>query len=133
MQESGENYLETILILKNKNGQVRSIDVARELGVSKPSVSRAIGILKESGFISVEAGGDLSLTSEGLAKANSIYERHRTITKFLNETIGVPVSIAEADACRIEHVISQESFDRMKQFMHRDPTSSIKFKKGTSN
>ncbi len=133
MQESGENYLETILILKNKNGQVRSIDVARELSVSKPSVSRAIGILKESGFISVEAGGDLSLTSEGLAKASSIYERHRTITKFLNETIGVPVSIAEADACRIEHVISQESFDRMKQFMHRDPTSSIKFKKGTSN
>lgn len=133
MQESGENYLETILILKNKNGLVRSIDVARELGVSKPSVSRAIGILKEDGFLTVEPGGDLNLTREGLARADSIYDRHRTLTKFLNETLCVPADTAEADACRIEHVISEETFDKMKEFMSRGNAGTIKFKKGTAN
>ena len=101
MQESGENYLETILILKNKNGSVRSIDVARELAVSKPSVSSAMGILKDNGFITMEANGELHLTELGRARADAIYERHRFITKFLAEVVGVSPQTAETDACRI--------------------------------
>ncbi|MEG1603743.1 MAG: metal-dependent transcriptional regulator [Cloacibacillus sp.] len=131
MQESGENYLETILILKNKNGLVRSIDVARELCVSKPSVSRAIGILKENGFISVEPGGELSLTDAGMARADAIYERHCLITKFLNEIVGVCPKTAEADACRIEHIISEETFEKIKEYAARESKPSARPKKGT--
>ncbi|WP_353939358.1 metal-dependent transcriptional regulator [uncultured Cloacibacillus sp.] len=117
MQESGENYLETILILKNKNGSVRSIDVARELAVSKPSVSRAMGILKDNGFITMEANGELHLTELGRARADAIYERHRFITKFLAEVVGVSPQTAETDACRIEHIISQETFEKIKEYL----------------
>ena len=83
MYESGENYLETILRLREKNGTVRSIDIAHELNFSKPSVSRAIGILKEDGFLVVGARGDIELTKEGLEKAESVYERHKLLTAFL--------------------------------------------------
>ncbi|WP_342667586.1 metal-dependent transcriptional regulator [Cloacibacillus evryensis] len=117
MQESGENYLETILILKNKNGSVRSIDVARELAVSKPSVSRAMGILKDNGFITMETNGELHLTELGRARADAIYERHRFITKFLAEVVGVSPQTAETDACRIEHIISQETFEKIKEYL----------------
>lgn len=119
MQESGEMYLETILVLKNKNGSVRSVDVARALSFSKPSVSRAIGILKEDGYVSVEDNGELNLTEEGLARAGAIYERHRYITKFLSDVLGVPHEVAEADACRIEHIISQETFEKVKEYLAR--------------
>lgn len=117
MQESGENYLETILILKQRNGTVRSIDVARELSVSKPSVSRAIGILRDGGFITMEQNGELNLTEQGRARAGAIYERHRYITKFLAEVVGVTPTVAEADACRIEHIISQETFLKIKKYL----------------
>ena len=117
MQESGENYLETILILKNKNGSVRSIDVARELAVSKPSVSRAMGILKDNGFITMETNGELHLTELGRARADAIYERHRFITKFLAEVVGVSPQTAETDACRIEHIIRQETFEKIKEYL----------------
>ncbi len=85
MHESGENYLETILMIKEKKGVVRSIDVARALNFSKPSVSRAMGLLRDQGFISMEQGGDIQLTEEGLAKAKSIYARHLLLTAFLQE------------------------------------------------
>lgn len=112
--ESAENYLETILILKEKNGSVRSIDIAHELDFSKPSVSVAMKRLREKELITVDDGGLIELTDEGRALAESIYERHVILTKAL-VSLGVPEEIASEDACRIEHYISQESFDRIKE------------------
>ena len=102
MYESGENYLETILMLHQKQGYVRSIDIANELGFTKPSVSRAMSILKNDGYIVVE-------------KANEVYERHLYITKFLQKILNIPEELAAQDACRIEHIISQETFERIKE------------------
>lgn len=125
IQESGENYLETILILHNRNGYVRSIDVANELGFSKPSVSRAIGILKKAGFLIMEQNGSLHLTDAGLKRASAIYERHTVIASFLEITLGVDSKTAVEDSCRIEHIISEESFSRIRSFVAekqgRDP------------
>ena len=115
IQESGENYLETILLLKNRLGVVRSIDIANELGFSKPSISRAVGILKKNGYIEVEHGGSIELTEKGLQTASSVYDRHRTLTRFLSEKLGVDAGTAEEDACRIEHVISRETFEAIKR------------------
>ncbi len=115
MHESGENYLETILVLKTDHEHVRSIDVANKLGFSKPSISRAMGILKDTGLIDIDQNGWIEFTPEGRDKAESIYERHRLITKFLVHTLGVDGEVADQDACRIEHVISQESFDKIRE------------------
>ncbi|WP_368044574.1 metal-dependent transcriptional regulator [Bittarella massiliensis (ex Durand et al. 2017)] len=120
LQESGENYLETILLLRQRQGHVRSIDVATELGFSKPSISRAIGILKSAGYVQVGEGGNILLTETGQQKAEAVYERHRLISRYLVLTLGVPAEIADADACRIEHIISQESFDQIKAFVARE-------------
>lgn len=117
MHESGEMYLETILILSRKNQSVRSIDVAKELGFSKPSVSRAIGILKDDGYIQVDDHGYLKLTEDGFKIANDIYEKHRVLTEFFVEIVGVTPEIAEADACKIEHVISEEAFEGIKKIL----------------
>lgn len=117
IQESGENYLETILLLYKKNGSVRSIDIANELNFSKPSVSRAMSILKNAGLIVMDNDGHINLTDEGKEKAESIYERHKTITNFLIATLEIDSELAEKDACRIEHVISQETFEEMKNFI----------------
>lgn len=117
IQESGENYLETILLLRQQKGYVRSIDIANALQFSKPSVSRAVGILKNAGLIEVEASGNIVLTPEGEEKAAGVYERHRLITRFLVDALGVDGKIAEEDACRIEHVISEESFSRIKAYV----------------
>ncbi|MBC8586487.1 metal-dependent transcriptional regulator [Youxingia wuxianensis] len=114
MHESGENYLETILMLQNKNGFVRSIDIANELEYTKPSISRAMGILRKNGYITMDDGGQILLTELGRKKAEEIYERHLLITKFLMETLGIERQLADKDACRIEHVISQETFERIK-------------------
>ncbi len=113
--ESGENYLETILRLKERNGTVRSIDVANELGFSKPSVSRAVGILKSMGLIEQQSTGNLVLTEQGLERAKDIYDRHIAICRYLNEVLGVSKEVADADACRIEHVISDETFNALKK------------------
>lgn len=113
--QSGEDYLETILLLKKKNGVVRSIDIARELNYSKPSVSRAVGILKEDGLIVVGADGHLELTDQGKQRAESVYERHEVLTRFLTDVLGVPREIAEDDACKMEHVISKETLDGIKR------------------
>ncbi|MDD4797794.1 MAG: metal-dependent transcriptional regulator [Eubacteriales bacterium] len=115
MQESGENYLETILLLKQKQGFVRSIDVANALNYTKPSISRAISILKKSGYVRIEDGGNIVLTDTGQATAERIYERHRIITRYLTLLLGVEQTVADQDACRIEHVISQQTFARMKE------------------
>lgn len=120
MYESGENYLETILVLSKKNSGVRSIDIARELNFSKPSVSRAMGILKESGHIEVDTNGNIVLTKLGLDKASSILERHQILTQFLQKTTGVSEEIAENDACKMEHIISEEVFHGIKEFMNKN-------------
>lgn len=114
LQESGEMYLETILQLHQKNGKVRSIDVAEQMNFTKASVSRAMSILKRENFILVEAGGNIVLTETGLAKAKEVLERHKVLTKCLIEHFGVPADIAEHDACRIEHVISAQTFEAIK-------------------
>ncbi len=114
--ESREDYLETILLLMKKTGNVRSIDVANELGYSKPSISRAVGILKENGYITVDENGYISFTAEGLRLAESIYERHITIKKFFVEVLGVSEKTAEQDACKIEHILSEESYEKLKNF-----------------
>ena len=120
MLESGENYLETILILNEKNnGKVKSIDRAKELNFSKPSVSRAVSILKNEGYIKVESSGYLILTEAGMAKAQMIYDRHKTLTKLFSKIANVTPEVAEKDACRIEHVISNETFYGLKTFLAR--------------
>ncbi len=113
IHESGENYLETILILKSQGHDVRSIDVVREMDLSKPSVSRAMSILKNGGFIEIDSDGYITLTPAGLEVAEKIYERHLVLTDWL-VGIGVDPKIAAADACKIEHDISAESFEKLK-------------------
>ena len=116
IQESGEMYIETIHVLTKRNGAVRSIDICEEIGYSKPSVSRAIGILKKNGYITVDKKGYITLTESGEALANKIYERHTIISGFL-VSLGVEKSIADEDACKMEHIISDSSFDAMKRFL----------------
>ena len=111
---SGEDYLEAILILQKKNGMVRSIDLARHMEVSKPSVSHAVKTLREGGFLTMDKDYCLHLTDIGHEVAEKIYERHRFFTEQLIAA-GVDPKTAEADACRIEHIISDESFDRLKE------------------
>lgn len=114
MYESGEDYLETILILKQRNGQVRSVDVATELGFTRPSISRAMSILKSDGYITMSAAGFIELTEAGKEKAEWVYERHCLIADFLVKCLGVSEKNALQDACRMEHIISQESFEQIK-------------------
>ena len=121
LMESGEMYLETILILEEKQGSVRSVDVAEYMSFSKPSVSRAIGILKKEGYVLMDRKGLLTLTEGGKAAARKIYSRHRLLTEVLT-ALGVDPSVAEADACRIEHVISEETFQALCR--HRDEKMS---------
>jgi Mn-dependent DtxR family transcriptional regulator len=116
IKESAENYLETILVLKNKKGSVRSIDVAHELMVSKPSVSVAMKNFREEGYITVDADGNLSLTEKGLMIAERVYERHQIITEALM-SIGVDEITAKEDACKIEHDISEKTFEKLKAFI----------------
>ena len=117
IQESGEMYLETILIL-SRRGPVRSIDVSEYMGYSKPSVSRAVSLLKSGGFLTMEDSGFLHLTEAGQELAEKIYERHTTLTEALM-SLGVGQEAAAEDACRIEHVISDESFRAIQAHMDR--------------
>ena len=119
IHESAENYLESILMLKNKNGFVRSIDIANQLSVSKPSVSVAMKSLRENGYICVDADGQISLTPAGLANADKIYERHHVLAKGLM-ALGVDEETAYADSCKIEHDISSESFQRIKSHLKKN-------------
>ena len=116
IQESGEMYLETILVLSRRHPTVRAIDIGEELGYSKPSVSRAMGLLREGGFITVDDGGHITLTDVGRVLAEKIYERHTVLTGLLVR-LGVDQQTADEDACRIEHVLSDESFAAVKRFV----------------
>ena len=118
VRESGEMYLEAILVLAKKSGYVRSIDVSEYLGYSKPSVSRAMGILREGGYILVEKDGAITLTDSGKKLAETIYERHTVLSELLIR-LGVDEKTATDDACRIEHVISDESFQAIKQYYYQ--------------
>jgi Mn-dependent DtxR family transcriptional regulator len=113
--ESAENYLEAILVLENRLDTVRSVDIARELGFSKPSVSVALREFRENGYVTVE-GGAVKLTEKGRKIAESVYDRHMLIAGFLT-SIGVSPETAKADACRIEHDISPESYEKLDEFM----------------
>lgn len=114
LQESGEMYLETILVLSKKNTVVRSIDVSEHLGVTKPSVSRAVGLLREGGYILVDKSGYITLTTLGEEVAIKMYERHKILTDFF-VSLGVSESVATEDACKIEHHISDETFEAIKR------------------
>jgi Mn-dependent DtxR family transcriptional regulator len=118
LQESGEMYLEAIWVLSKKQGYVRSIDVSEYLGYSKPSVSRAVGLLKSGGYIVVEEDGGLILTEEGRQIGEKIYERHTFLSELL-EHMGVSKETASADACKLEHAISDESFYAIKEYFRR--------------
>ncbi|MBQ8835187.1 MAG: metal-dependent transcriptional regulator [Oscillospiraceae bacterium] len=115
VHESGEMYLEAIYVLHEKTGFVRSIDVSEYLGYSKPSVSRAMGILRTGDYITVDTDGSITLTEKGHEIARKIYERHTILTKLLIH-IGVTEETAAADACKLEHSISDESFEALKKF-----------------
>ncbi len=116
IKESAENYLETILILKKKNGNVRSIDIANELEVTKPSVSVAMKSFREEGYITVDENGGIDLTEKGMEIANRVYEKHEIIAKALI-AIGVSEKAAYEDSCKIEHDISNETFEKLKEFL----------------
>lgn len=115
IQESGEMYLETIHVLSKNGGHVRSIDVSEYMGYSKPSVSRAIGILRNDGFIEVDKSGFITLTDAGRERAEKIFERHTIVSQFL-EMLGVDKKTADEDACKMEHIISDRSFEAIKKF-----------------
>lgn len=122
IQESAENYLEAILMLHNKNGNVRSIDIAGELEFSKPSVSVAMKNLRENGYIEVDENGYIYLLKEGQEIAERMYERHTLLSNWLI-SLGVTPKVALEDACRVEHVISAESFAAIKNHVNKDQTS----------
>ena len=117
IQESGENYLETILLLEMRNGTVRAVDIANELGYSKPSVTRAMGVLKKAGLVDQELYGTIQLTEAGRKRANEIYDRHVLITEFLMTVLSLDARTAETDACRIEHIVSQTTIDRIRALL----------------
>jgi Mn-dependent DtxR family transcriptional regulator len=119
IHESGEMYLESIYLLLRKHNRVRSVNVAEFTGYKKPSVSRAMGLLRENGLIITDKSGYISLTEEGLRLAEKTYERHSLLTRFFT-LMGVSEDTAEADACKIEHVISDETVDAMRRYMEKD-------------
>ena len=114
--ESLEDYLETLLILEEKHGKIRCVDVASLMNVSKPSVNKAMNILKEKGYVLQESYGDIHFTDEGKTIAKEVYHRHQTIAKFLHEVLGVDETTADDEACHIEHVISEETFKKIESY-----------------
>lgn len=118
LQESGEMYLETILVLSRELANVRSIDVCEHMGFSKPSVSRAISLLRSGGYVEMDDDGYLTLTEEGLRIAQKIYDRHNLLTRFF-VALGVSEECASADACKIEHHISDETFEAIRNHVNK--------------
>lgn len=116
LHESAEMYLETIYVLSKKMGNVRSIDVAESMGYSKPSVSRAVGLLKKGGYLIMAPDGELTLTEEGKLAAEKVFERHTVLSEFL-KSIGVEAETAADDACKIEHVVSDQTVAALKKFL----------------
>ena len=124
IHESGENYLETILMLENRLGEVRSIDIANELGFSKPSVSVAVKNFKQNGFVHVDGAGHITLSPDGRAIAEKVLERHTVLSKVLIH-LGVCEEVAKTDACRVEHDLSEESFQQIKSFFQKNMKKKI--------
>ena len=118
LHESGEMYLESIYVLCKEKGAVRSVDVCEYMGYSKPSVSRAVGLLKKGGYLTVDKDGYLSLTKEGINRAEKTYERHTVLSEAF-EMMGVPGEVAAEDACRIEHHISDVTFEALKKYLNK--------------
>ena len=116
--ESEEMYLETILVIKKRKGTVRSVDIVEELNYAKSSVSRGVNLLIEKGLITIGKGGDIAFTEQGLERASAVYERHRVITRVFR-SLGASKEVAEENACRIEHVISDELFDVLRAYDER--------------
>ncbi len=123
IQESGQMYLETILILSQRNGNVRAIDIAHEMDFSKPSVSRGLSILKEEGCIEVADNGNITLTAKGREIAEDIYDKHNVLSEFFI-SIGVSEQTAVDDACKIEHIISDETFAAVKKIVRELPENN---------
>lgn len=121
IQESAENYLEVIYTLHMQTGYVRAIDIASHLGYSKPSVSRAVKLLRENDYIAVATSGQITLSPKGLSIAENIHERHTLLAKFLVK-IGVSETVALEDACKMEHVISEETFTQLKAYLNETHT-----------
>lgn len=117
--ESEEMYLETILLLKERMSSVRSVNIAEELNYSRPSVSRAVNLLQKKGYIEIDKGGAINFTKEGFERAKNVYDRHQVVTKLLG-MLGADKELAEDNACRIEHVISEEMFLLMKDFLEKN-------------
>lgn len=117
MRESGEDYLEAVLELEEEHGTVRLTDVAKKIGVTKPSVSRAMKILQNDGYIHQESYGTIELTAKGRVKATQVYHRHKTLTVFLEDVLGVSPETAENDACRMEHILSSQTMERLAAFV----------------
>ena len=118
IHESGEMYLETIHVLLRKNGAVRSVDISEHMGYSKPSISRAVGLLKKGGYILVDKDGYITLTEDGQQVAEKIYERHTILSQLLT-ALGVDEETAAEDACRLEHAISDRSFEAIKRYIEK--------------
>lgn len=117
MRESGEDYLEAVLALEQERGTVRLTDVALRIGVTKPSASRAMKVLQADGYIHQENYGTIELTAKGRLKASQVYSRHKTLTTFLGDVLGLDADIAEADACRMEHILSADTMERLAAFV----------------
>lgn len=126
IQQSAEDYLETMLMLQEKHGYIRSIDIANHLGVTKPSVSYAVKRLKESGYINMEANGPITLAPPGLEIAKRVYNRHRALTVFLS-LLGVDEETSEEDACKIEHVISHDTYVAICKYVNAHSDEKIEF------
>ncbi len=125
LRKSAEEYLETILILTKAKTVVHSVDIAIYMNYSKPSVSRAVGNLRKAGYVNMAQNGELTLTPTGLQKAKNILERHQVLTKMFT-MLGVPKDIAAQDACEVEHVISDDSFSCIKEYVQANGTSNEK-------
>jgi Mn-dependent DtxR family transcriptional regulator len=117
VRESGEDYLEAIFVIRNRKGYVRAVDIAAELSYSKPSVSRAVGILAKKNLLTIQNDGSIILTEEGLSKASAIFDRHSVIKGFFIDNLGVEPETAEADACKVEHALSEETYGKLKEFI----------------
>ena len=119
LREASENYLEAILKLEDENQQVRSIDVATELRVSRPSVNKALGVLKKAGMVEQQPYGQISLTMEGRKKASEVMRRHQTLKRFLIKVLGVDEETADNDACRMEHVVSAQTMSKLTDYFEK--------------
>ena len=123
IQESGEMYLECIYVLSQRSDSVRSIDISEHMGYSKPSVSRAVGILRKNGYITVDSSGYITLTDSGRERAEKIFERHTILSDFLM-MLGVDADTASEDACKMEHIVSDASFEAIKSFRAKNKTEN---------